>query len=150
MPQSMPVPTDDFTDPRVNALVTEVSFCLLPLDDFEASSWTIKVAWRGPGDRYAVVDRCGRNLSRTGKWHFESNPSSRTDTFKRRHRFTYAEACSLATEEAAKVTVMGMTVDDLRVWREAIDQGMTREQANTVLTSAQQRRGAVSESRAAE
>jgi hypothetical protein len=112
-----------------NVLITEVSFCALPFDDFEASSWTIRVAWRGPGDRYAVIDRAGLCLSTSGKWHYELQPSSRTDRFKRHHRFPYEQACQLAAKHAPKVRNMGMTAADLPIWRDAIDRGLTREQA---------------------
>lgn len=85
--------------------------CALPFDDSgDSQVWSLTVEWRGPGDIWAVV-RHAYNLSRSGKWHFESQPSSRTDRFLRDHRFSYDEAMSRALKAYPKVVINGLRVD---------------------------------------
>jgi hypothetical protein len=88
--------------------------CGLPEDDVDSQVWSITVEWRGPGDRWAVV-RHAYNLSRSGKWHYESLPSNRTDRFLKDHRFSYDEAMSRALKAYPKVVINGLRVEDGRL-----------------------------------
>ena len=79
-------------------------------DHYEASTWTIRVCWRGPGDRWAVMwmSEC---YDAQGNHQYESNPSSRTDEFKRLFRFGLEEATEIAKALAPKVSVNGHTAE---------------------------------------
>lgn len=66
---------------------------------YERPDSSIKVEWRG-GDTWAVTD--GRQcLNNKGKWEYEPLPSSRTEEFLARCRFTenmaLAHAFNMAT-----------------------------------------------------
>lgn len=71
------------------------------------SDFALMVHRRGP-DSWAVV-RHGKCLSKTGKWHYESSPSARTDFFLKHHRFTLDVALALAVKAVEKVTVGNKT-----------------------------------------
>ena len=86
-------------------------------DDFEASSWTITVAWRGPGDLWAVMLRSSCWNRRTRAWDYEPNPSSRTAAFKRAHRFPLVVALDIAKKQAPLITVMGKTATEVMAWK---------------------------------
>lgn len=60
-------------------------------DDFDSYCGAVQIAWRGPGDRWAVARRCFV-LNRDGEWEYEPIPSSRDDAFKARTRFGHEEA----------------------------------------------------------
>lgn len=62
---------------------------------------SIVIAWRGE-DSWAVCDM-DDVLNRDGDWEFEPFPSSRTDEFKARTRFSLDEAFARAEAEAAKL-----------------------------------------------
>jgi hypothetical protein len=72
----------------------------------------INVEWRSPG-LWAVVTPYGDCLSADGTWGWESQPSSRTDDWLIKHRFSLSLALRLAAEQAPKLTVMGLTVEDV-------------------------------------
>lgn len=101
--------TEVFTE----ATCYEVS--CIPLGHEGHYEMTIGVEWRGPGDLWAVIRRRGGNycLSADGDWDWESQPSSRTDDWKIKHRFSLSLALRLAAEQAPKLTVMGLTVEDV-------------------------------------
>jgi hypothetical protein len=87
----------------------------LPDDDPDKSVWDITVEERSR-DRWAVVHR-GFCLRRDGKTAYESNPSSRTDRFKRAYRYDLDTALAIARKYAPKVTVYGMTAAQLVDWK---------------------------------
>jgi len=57
----------------------------------------VRVEYRDE-DSWAVLTRGRGCLSNKGKWDFEPLPSSRTDAWKAKHRFTKDEAIRLALE----------------------------------------------------
>lgn len=76
-------------------------------DDHEASSFAVRVQWRGNG-QWAVVRGLGfpahEFLSRTGKWMMAPKP------MHRRHcRFDFDTACRLAEQHVNSVKVNGAT-----------------------------------------
>lgn len=98
---------------------TEYLVTMLPLDSPDASIWALNVEWCGqpwnapPTDKQWAVRRMGQCLSRTGKWVMEPQPSSRTTTFYRRHRFTFDEAVAAAKKALPKLTINGYTSEDM-------------------------------------
>lgn len=100
------------TAPNVNVNATEFQVTVLPVDDINASNWSLTVSWRGQ-DRWAVM-RGGRMcLSRSGSWDYESIPSEREDEWIVEHRFDYAEAIRLAIEHAPHIVVNGITATEV-------------------------------------
>lgn len=91
--------------------VTEVTYSCLPDDHIDRDIWHVKVQSRGRG-MFAVVTR-SLCLSKAGTWDYEPLPSSRTDAWRKRYRFTFDEACRLAEEWAPKLTVNGLTALDV-------------------------------------
>jgi hypothetical protein len=89
---------------------TRYEVSCLPLGHPDRSAFTITVEWRSP-DRWAVCLR-SECLSRTGKWHYERQPSSRTDRFKEYHRHPLDLALALAQTHAPKITCNGFTVEE--------------------------------------
>jgi hypothetical protein len=87
--------------------VTEYVVSAAPLDDPEAYTFGITVAWRS-GDRWAVI-RHGRCLGADGEWDYEPRPSSREDDWLEAHRFDRETALRLARETAPGITVNGRT-----------------------------------------
>lgn len=85
----------------------------------EASIWDVKVVWRG-ADLYAVEAR-GKHYTKDLVAGFESNPSSRTDRFKKSHRFPLSKALKLAHKLAPKLVVNGMTALEYSLWCKADD-----------------------------
>lgn len=92
------------------ATVTEYLVSCLPLDDINASGFTITVAWRG-GDLWAVV-RHTACLNKDGYWDYEPIPSERTDEWIAEHRFELATALRLAKEAAPHIRCNRWTVAD--------------------------------------
>lgn len=73
-------------------------------DDVDWGAWQLRIAWRGPGDLWAVLwlSYC---YDVDGGRELEPQPSSRTDEWKAAHRFTYDEARKLALREFPKLVV---------------------------------------------
>lgn len=92
-------------------MVTRYSICALPLDNIDAFHFTITVEWRGE-DRWAVC-HAGSCATKGGVWSHERQPSSRTDRWKKSHRFDRETALALAEKLAPKITLMGMTAQDV-------------------------------------
>lgn len=90
-----------------------------PISLPERDMWTIRVERRGP-DSWAVMHRSWCWNRRTKAWDYEPNPSSRTDAFKRTHRFPLEQALNIARTQAPHVTTMGMTAAQAaEKWMEA-------------------------------
>lgn len=96
-----------------HASVTPIAYAVscLPLDDINASNFTIYVRRRALNS-WAVLLRDTWCLSREGTWHTEPIPSERTDEWKAQHRFPLEEALRLAREMAPKIEVGKWTVTD--------------------------------------
>lgn len=90
---------------------TAYAVSCLPPDHRDAYLFTLKVEWRG-GDRWCVTDGayCYR---KDGHQSYESNPSSRTDRFKKAYRFSLDDALALAKRLAPKMTINGHTVESV-------------------------------------
>lgn len=106
-----------------NVQVTQYIVTELPLDHPEIDIFSLTVAWCGqpwnapPTDRQWAVRRHanahpGRCLSRTGVWRWEPQPSERTPTFYKRHRFTLDEALDAALREVVNIRVNGNSAAD--------------------------------------
>lgn len=102
-------------------MATQYTVCALPLDDPNASSFTLTVEWRG-GDKWAVMRgpfaycRKDADLDRP-HGEYEPRPSSRDVVFLRKYRFSLPVALEMARKIAPKVTVNGHTVADALAWR---------------------------------
>jgi hypothetical protein len=81
-----------------------------PFHDINRSDWVITVERRAE-DAWAVLRRSSCWNRRTKQWDHEPLPSSRTDAFKRTHRFPLEQALTIACEQAPKLTMMGWTVE---------------------------------------
>jgi hypothetical protein len=92
----------------------------------ETSIWDVKVVWRGAG-LYAVEARGGKHYTKDLVGGFESNPSSRTDRFKKSHRFPLSKALNLAHKLSSKLVVNGMTVAEYVLWCKADDDTVALE-----------------------
>jgi len=89
---------------------------LEPLADYY--HFAFKVAWRGEGS-WAVMNN-GWCVGRRGIRHYESNPSSRTDRFKKAYRFSRDEAVAIALKYVNKQTLNGRTyLEWQRHWDDA-------------------------------
>lgn len=86
----------------------------------EAHMWDVHVLWRGKG-LYAVEAR-GKQYTKDLVGAFESNPSSRTDRFKKSHRFSLEQALSIAKKLAPKIVINNMTIADYALWCRACDE----------------------------
>lgn len=92
--------------------------------DPESGMWGVTVAWRGPGDRWAVLRGCyteGHHFCFDAEGAMESEwiPSERTDEWKAKYRFPLAEAMRIGERIAAGLVVNGMTWDQVVAWRAA-------------------------------
>jgi len=88
-------------------------------------SFTITVAWRNEG-QWAVC-WMGDCLNKRGEWEYESIPSSRTEAFFKRCRFTEDEAKRRALEAVDKLTINGRTFQQADAWVKArIAEGASR------------------------
>lgn len=99
----------------VNVTVEPVKYevTAYPLRDELRRHFTITVEWRSP-DRWAVCNRMGECWNRRTKtWDYESMPSSRTDAFKRTHRFPLDEAIEIAKKIAPTLGIMSWTMDQI-------------------------------------
>lgn len=96
----------------VHMRVTEVTISAVPEDNVNHGHFSIAVAWRGPGDVYAVT-RHRQCLAADGTWDYEPQPSSRTDEWIASHRFPYEQAVALAAAAVQFLTVNGFTVADV-------------------------------------
>ncbi|AGL13848.1 hypothetical protein [Actinoplanes sp. N902-109] len=83
------------TQGDVHMRVTEVTLSTVPEDHVNHRHRSVQVAWRGPGDLYAVL-RYGDCLAADGTWDWEPRPSERDDAWKATHRFPYEQAVALA------------------------------------------------------
>lgn len=106
----------------IYAAVTEVEFCVIPLDNFEAHNWKVYVRLR-KDDLYYVEHRSYYRLSHTGKWHSKYTDIARSEKWQKNHTFSFTEACALARHWAPKVTSMGLTGDQYTEWCNYIDAG---------------------------
>lgn len=79
------------------------------LPEIERYNWRITVEARG-GGRWCVKDR-GFVATKTGRWIYEPQPSSRTQAFRNRTRFDLPTAITIATKLAKAITRNGMTID---------------------------------------
>jgi hypothetical protein len=104
----------------VHMRVTEVTVSAVPETNINHGHFSIAVAWRGPGDVYAVI-RFGQCLATDGTWDYEPNPSSRTDEWIATHRFPYDQAVALAATAAQFLTVNGFTVADILAAAKAVN-----------------------------
>lgn len=79
----------------------------LDADDINASTFAVRVQWRGEG-KWAVVQGLGfpahRFLTKTGKWIFLPRPMHR-----RYCRFDFETACALAEKHVNSVVINGGT-----------------------------------------
>lgn len=98
--------------PDVAVHATRFQVTVLPLDDVNASNWSLIVEYRGH-DRWAVLRGARMCLSRGGSWDYEVIPSEREDEWIAEHRFEYAEAIRLAIHHAPTVVVNGMTATEV-------------------------------------
>jgi len=92
--------------------------------DGESGMWGVTVAWRGPGDQWAVIRGCymSGNLpcfDADGEMDYEPSPSNRTDEWKATHRFTLDEAFALGERVLPTIRINGMSWRELVRWREA-------------------------------
>lgn len=93
-------------------------------DDADSGLFAVSVAWRGPGDRWAVIQGAYRSghlpcFDAKGKMDYESSPSNRTDKWKRTHRFPLGEAMRLGERVLPTIKVNGLSFDDVCRWRAA-------------------------------
>ncbi len=79
----------------VHMRVTEVTIATVPEDHVNFRHRSVQVAWRGPGDVYAVT-RMRECLAADGTWDWEPQPSDREDDWIATHRFPYQQAVALA------------------------------------------------------
>lgn len=108
----------DNSAPKPTVYPTAYAVSCIPPDHQDAYHFTLHVEWRGPGDRWCVTDGayCYR---KDGHKSYESNPSSRTDRFKKAYRFPIDDALVLAKRVAPKMTVNGHTVEEVLSWGDA-------------------------------
>lgn len=80
-----------------------------PFHDINRDLFALRVERRGD-DSWAVLRRGAAWNWRTKAWDYEPLPSSRTDAYKRTHRFPLEQALAIAREQAPLITVNGWTV----------------------------------------
>jgi hypothetical protein len=97
--------------PEAEVRPTAYAVSCLPPEHVDAYHFTLHVEWRNK-DRWCVTDGA-YCYSKTGIRRYESNPSSRTDAFKRTYRHSLDDALTLAKRLAPKMTVNGHTVQDV-------------------------------------
>lgn len=98
-------------EPTVAAVAYQVS--CLPPDHVDAYQFTLRVERRNVDpDRWCVTDGayCYR---KDGRRAYESQPSSRTKRFQQAYRFPLEDALALAKKLAPKMTMMGLTAEDV-------------------------------------
>lgn len=81
------------------------------------SIFTLTVEARGLG-KFAVMHN-GQCLRHDGRrWAYESNPSSRTERFKKAYRMSEEEALALAKKHVSKLIFFGKTFEECeKEWR---------------------------------
>lgn len=100
--------------PEPTACVTRYDVSCLPAGHSSYHHLLVWVEWRGR-DWWAVV-RPGTPtecLDGRGERDFEMRPSERTDEWLADHRFDLETALRLAKDVAPKLTVNGLTAEDL-------------------------------------
>lgn len=93
--------------------VTRYRVSCLPAEHIDSQHFALTVERRNVNpDRWCVTDGayCYR---KDGHRSYESNPSSRTDRFKKAYRFSLDDALALAKRLAPKMTVNGHTVESV-------------------------------------
>lgn len=80
-----------------------------PFHDIDRDMFTIRVERRGQ-DSWAVLRRGACWNRRTKQFEYEPLPSSRTDAYKRTHRFPLNQALAIAREQAPLMVTNGWTV----------------------------------------
>lgn len=99
--------------PTLRIEPTRYTVCGLPEDDVNSSIWKLDIERRGP-DSWAIC-HLTRVWKRTkaGGWDYEPLPSSRTDHWKKMHRFTLEEAMELVPKiYATRLVINGWRVED--------------------------------------
>jgi hypothetical protein len=91
-------------------------------DDWESGMWGVTVAWRGPGDLWAVLRGCYTSghhycFDADGGMESEHIPSERTEEWKAKYRFPLAEAMAIGERVVASLVVNGMTWEQVVAWR---------------------------------
>lgn len=81
-----------------NSAIEQLSERLSAVTQFQFSE-NLSIVWRG-NNLWCVVDRSGLVLNADGEWEYEPNPSSRTDDFKARTRFSLEQAFARAKVDA--------------------------------------------------
>lgn len=101
----------DTTTLTVTVQTTEYAVTAFPLEAPDASSFTLKVTYRGTG-RWAII-RLGECWNKeTKSWDYESLPSNREDDWLISHRYDSAEAAIADAKEIAPfLSVNGWTVE---------------------------------------
>lgn len=79
-----------------------------PPDHLALGLWQIRVEWRGPHDRWAVL-WFSNSLNTDGVWDYEPLPSNRTDDWKNTHRFPLDQALAHARRILPDLEVNGLT-----------------------------------------
>jgi hypothetical protein len=108
--------------PEPTVMVTAYTVSCFPPDDLDGSSWDIRVEYCGR-DRWAV--RWLGQMCADSKGHFvhEPQPSSRSDYFLKRHRFSLEKALLIAKAAAPGIILNNMTPADAIAWRLAHKSG---------------------------
>lgn len=112
------------TEPRVE--VTSYTVCCLPPDHIDEYHFRITVERRAP-NQWAVMHN-GYCLHTSGRWDYEPLPSSRTDQWKKSHRFDLETALKKARRMAPDVTVNGWTVEQVIAKAAARDELRDRDE----------------------
>jgi len=81
-----------------NSAIEQLSERLSAVTQFQFSE-NLSIVWRGD-NLWCVVDRSGLVLNADGEWEYEPNPSSRTDGFRARTRFSLEQAFERAKADA--------------------------------------------------
>ena len=99
--------------PKVAVVAYEAS--CLPYDHPDRRIFTVRIEKRSEreGRSLWAVVWMGDNLSASGRWDREPQPSSRTEAWLAGHRFDLDAAMTLAMSAARLLEVNGLTVDDV-------------------------------------
>lgn len=99
------------TGDGIGQQLTGMAFSPVPIDTLDWATWAVRVEYSsGPvGEQRFAVRNLGRCLSWAGEWDEEPTSSGRTQDWLAAHRFTYAEAVSLARQVCRSVTWNGLT-----------------------------------------
>lgn len=80
----------------------------------EANYFSITLSYRGNG-LWAIKNRVNA-YSRDGKWNYEPLPSSRSDEYITKNRFTLEEAYPLAQKLSHEIRMFKMTPEEFMQW----------------------------------